>query len=106
MNPSKVDRDRLNSLADLPNVGKATAADLRLLGFQFPEQIAGECPYEMYRRLCAKTGTHHDPCVIDVFMSIKEFLKGGPARPWWEFTEARKTASQGNLRNEVWRHHR
>lgn len=92
MNPDKVERTRLRRLTDLPNIGKAAAEDLRLLGFEEPAQIAGACPYEMYRRLCELSGARHDPCVIDVFMSVTEFLKGEPARPWWAYTEARKAA--------------
>lgn len=90
MNPHKVNRARLEALTDLPNVGSATARDLQLLGFNTPEMLVGQCPFEMYRQLCAKTGVRHDPCVIDVFMSITDFLKGSPARPWWAFTAARK----------------
>lgn len=90
MNPHKVDRTRVKQLTDLPNVGQATAGDLRLLGFCSPEQLAGESPFEMYERLCEKTGQRHDPCVIDVFMSVTQFMNGEPARPWWEFTETRK----------------
>lgn len=90
MNPHKVNRARLEALTDLPNVGSATARDLQLLGFETPEMLVGQCPFEMYRQLCAKTGVSHDPCVIDVFMSITEFLNGTPALPWWNYTEARK----------------
>ena len=90
MSPKKVDRSRLKHLTDLPNVGKAIAEDLRLLGYHFPEQVSGASPFEMYERLCRETGHRHDPCVIDVFMSITDFLKGRPPRPWWEFTETRK----------------
>lgn len=97
MSPHKVERTKVKKLTDLPNVGKATVEDLRLLGYCSPEQIAGECPFEMYHRLCAMTAARHDPCVIDVFMSITEFLKGGPSRPWWEFTEVRKTAALGKV---------
>jgi hypothetical protein len=92
MNPHKVDRAKVTQLTDLPNVGKAIANDLRLLGFLTHRQIAGACPFAMYERLCQKTGQRHDPCVIDVFMSITSFLQGEPPRPWWEFTEARKKA--------------
>lgn len=99
MQPNKVDRSRVKKLTDLPNVGKATAADLRLLGFLSPEQLVGVCPFEMYERLCVKTGQRHDPCVIDVFMSITSFLNGEPPRPWWEFTETRKgVATGGNIK--------
>ena len=90
MNPHKVDRARVKQLTDLPNVGKATAADLRLLGFESPDQLAGACPFDMFEQLCLKTGHRHDPCVIDVFMSITRFMDGETPRPWWEFTEARK----------------
>jgi hypothetical protein len=90
MNPHKVDRTRLKQLADLPNVGKAIAADLALLGYSSPEQLIDECPFEMYKRLCQKTRRRHDPCVIDVFMSITEFMKGEQPRPWWEYTRVRK----------------
>ena len=90
MNPHKVDRVRVKQLTDLPNVGEATVADLRLLGFSSPEQLAGESPFEMYERLCQQTGRRHDPCVIDVFMSVTQFMNGEPPRPWWEFTETRK----------------
>ena len=48
MNPHKVDRVRVKLLTDLPNVGKATAEDLRMLGFHSPGQLVGECPFTMY----------------------------------------------------------
>ena len=95
MNPHKVDRARVKQLTDLPNVGKFTADDLRLLGFHSPEQLSGECPFEMYERLCQETGHRHDPSVIDVFMSITHFLKGESPQPWWEFTEMRKNILTG-----------
>ena len=90
MNPRRVDRSRTKRLTDLPNVGEATASDLRLLGYDSPEQLTGQSPFEMYARLCQVTGERHDPCVIDVFMSVTEFMNGEAPRPWWKFTETRK----------------
>ena len=52
--------------------------------------LVGECPFAMYERLCAITGRRHDPCVIDVFMSITRFMAGEAPRPWWEYTATRK----------------
>ena len=95
MNPHKVDRARIDQLTDLPNVGKATASDLCLLGFRSPQQLAGECPFAMYERLCRNTRQRHDPCVIDVFMSVISFMKGESPRPWWEFTATRKDILAG-----------
>lgn len=90
MHPSKVDRSRLSRLTDLPNVGKAGAEDLRLLGIHAPGQLIGKCPFEMYQALCEKTASRHDPCVIDVFVSVTRFMAGEDARPWWNFTPERK----------------
>lgn len=90
MHPSKVDRNRLVRLTDLPNVGMAFAGNFRLLGITEPQQLKGRCPFELYRDLCMKTGKSQDPCVIDVFMSVASFIEGNDAEPWWNFTEERK----------------
>ena len=90
MNPAKVDRNRLNELTDLPNIGKAGAGDLRLLGIHEPGQLVGLSPFDMYDALCEKTGVRHDPCVIDVFISVTRFMAGEAPRPWWEYTTMRK----------------
>jgi hypothetical protein len=90
MSPSKVDRARVVKLTDLPNVGPACAQDLRLLGIEEPGQLVGQDPFEMYRLLCEKTAMRHDPCVIDVFMSVTRFMAGEDARPWWAYTQERK----------------
>ena len=90
MNPNKVTRENLKTLTDLPNIGKAGEKDLNLLGIHQPEQLVGKCPYEMYYSLCFATGESHDPCVIDVFISITRFMKGENPLPWWKYTQERK----------------
>lgn len=90
MSPDKVDRSRLSRLEDLPNVGPATAADLRRIGIRAPRDLCGRDGYALYDTLCRETGVRHDPCVIDVFLSITHFMSGGEALPWWSFTERRK----------------
>ncbi|MES2741348.1 MAG: helix-hairpin-helix domain-containing protein [Pseudomonadota bacterium] len=90
MHPSKVDRSRLSRLTDLPNVGKAGGADLRLLGIEVPAQLIGRCPRQMYEQLCATTGQRHDLCVLDVFMSLTCFMACEAPRPWWDYTGQRK----------------
>lgn len=91
MNPAKVDRNCLKKLTDLPNIGKAIAEDLYLLGINVPNDLIGKDPLALYQQLCSITNAHHDPCVLDTFMSIINFMNGGPARPWWEFTSQRKS---------------
>jgi hypothetical protein len=90
VNPSKVKRDKVKSLLDLPNVGPATAGDLKLLGITKPEQLVGLDAYAMHERLCVLTKVKHDPCVIDVFLSLVHFANGGKPKPWWDFTAQRK----------------
>jgi hypothetical protein len=97
MNPQKVQRERVLKLEDLPNIGRAMADDLRLIGIHAPEQLRDQDAYEMYVSLCDKTGQRHDPCVIDVFLSIVHFMRGGDAKPWWEFTVQRKKELGGGF---------
>ncbi|MBK9219797.1 MAG: helix-hairpin-helix domain-containing protein [Uliginosibacterium sp.] len=92
MNPAKVIRERVKALTDLPNIGPAMAADLRLLGIDTPTQLLGRDPYAMYDDLCTRTHTRHDPCVLDVFLSITRFMAGDAPQPWWHYTAERKAA--------------
>jgi len=84
------DRETISRLDELPNIGKAMANDLRLIGIDHPKQLIGKRPFELYDALCATSGNRHDPCVIDVFMSVVHFMEGGEPLPWWSFSEERK----------------
>jgi len=84
------DRETVSRLEALPNVGKATAADLGSIGITHPKALIGREAFELYDALCARTGQRHDPCVIDVFMSVIHFMEGGEALPWWSFSGERK----------------
>ena len=97
MNPAKVQRDRVRTLTDLPNVGPSMARDLRQLGIEVPNQLAGRDPLQLYRALCRATGTRQDPCVLDVFMSITRFVDGAAPQPWWAYTTERKTRYAATL---------
>ncbi|MCC4621598.1 helix-hairpin-helix domain-containing protein [Xanthomonas cassavae CFBP 4642] len=91
MHPAKVDRAQLRRLTDLPNVGPACVQDLHLLGIHEPAQLRGCDAFEMHAQLCQRSGVRHDPCVIDVFLSIVRFMQGEAPRHWWEFSAERKT---------------
>lgn len=90
MNPSRVRREALRKLTDLPNIGSASAQDLERLGIHLPQDLVGQDPFEMYERLCWLSGQRHDPCVIDLLISITRFMAGEPPRPWWDYTAERK----------------
>jgi hypothetical protein len=81
----------VKELEDLPNIGKSIAGALRLLGILKPEDLRSKDAFALYTTLCNLTGKRKDPCVLDVFMSAINFVNGGPALPWWHFTDERKT---------------
>jgi hypothetical protein len=83
-------RTHFTRLEQLPNVGKATAGDFRLLGITVPQQLIGRDPYQLYDQLCEITGHRHDPCVMDVFIAVTRFMGGEPSTPWWAYTDERK----------------
>lgn len=90
MNPAKVSRARVRALTDLPNVGKAVAGDLQRLGISQPEDLRGQDAFALYQALCAQQGQRVDPCMLDVLLSLTDFVHGGEARPWWAYTAQRK----------------
>lgn len=77
-------------LEDIPNVGRSIAADLRALGIDDPQALAGQDPYELYARSNALRGLRQDPCLADVFIAAVRFMQGERAQPWWYYTAERK----------------
>lgn len=90
----KPDRGKVVRLEDLPNVGKAVAADLRRINITRPQDLAGEDPLKLFRKLQEVTGTRQDPCMLDTFMAVIHFMDSGEALPWWKFTKKRKQQYQ------------
>ena len=77
-------------LRQLPNVGPAMVRDLTLLGIERPAQLATCEGYALYRQLERLTGQRQDPCVLDTFLALVDFMQGAEPRPWWHYTAARK----------------
>jgi len=92
-----IDKAKLEAI---PNVGPAIAAKLRLLGYKKPSELTGADPYDMYKRLCLLAGKHHDPCLLDVFISAVSFCNGNPPEYWWKFTAERKAKLKKNTNND------
>jgi hypothetical protein len=93
-------RSDFRVLEQLPNVGPAIAADLRVLGVADPGDLRGRDPYALYEELCRVTKQRHDPCLLDTFIAAVRFMEGEPARPWWAYTAERKkqlAARQGAM---------
>ena len=52
--------------------------------------LRGKDAFVLYQKLCAATGQRQDPCVLDTFMAVTDFMRGAPAAPWWNYTAQRK----------------
>lgn len=79
---------------DIPNVGPRVARDFVTLGYKVPKDLKGKDPYVLYTKLCKKTKTRHDPCLLDTFMAVTDFMDGAMAKDWWRYTSARKKKYQ------------
>lgn len=90
MHPDKVKRDHLKKFTDLPNIGPAGAKDYQLLGYTEPLQLVGVSALHLYQRLCEITAQQHDPCVLDVLLSVEHFLAGDAPKVWWAYTAERQ----------------
>jgi nucleotidyltransferase/DNA polymerase involved in DNA repair len=81
-------------LNDLAGVGRATIADLHLLGIHSVAQLAAHDGERLYEKLCQVTGKQHDICCLDVFRcAIAQ--AADPALPieqtnWWYWSNLRK----------------
>jgi hypothetical protein len=87
---SKKTNNSIKELTDLPNIGKSIAEDLVILGIHKPKDLCDKDAFSLYEKLCNLKGKRQDPCVLDVFMAAISFVNGGPALPWWHFTDQRK----------------
>lgn len=90
----KPPKQRLQRLEDLPNIGKAIAADLRSLGVDTPAQLAELDPLATFECLATIMGTRHDPCALYTLMAVSHFQKSGEVLPWWHFTAPGKQLLQ------------
>lgn len=77
-------------LRALPNIGPAVARMLGRLGLQHPDDLRGQDPEVLFRRLCELDGRRHDPCLLDTLTAAVDFVGGAPARPWWYYSRLRK----------------
>lgn len=75
---------------DIPNVGPAMERDLLVLGLKNPADLTGKDAFTLYKKMCKVSGTRQDPCVLDTYIAVIDFMNGAPARPWFWYTKQRK----------------
>lgn len=91
----------MKKLSDLKNVGKATLADLTLLGIGSVEELACQDATFLFQELERRTNHRQDPCVWDVFAAIIHEAATGEASSWWEWTAKRKILQKKGQFNHV-----
>ncbi len=80
----------VRTFQDIPNVGPAMERDFSALGLQAPHDLKKQDPFKLYEKMCRISGVRQDPCVLDTYMAVIDFMNGAPARPWWYYTKIRK----------------
>lgn len=70
-------------------VGPAMARDFQLLGIKAPKDLKHKNAFNLYKKMCALEG-RQDPCVLDTYMAVIDFMNGAKPRLWWHYTEIRK----------------
>lgn len=75
---------------DIPNVGPAMARDFTLLGLRTPTDLIHKNPLALYKKMCKISGLRQDPCVLDTYIAVIDFMNGAPAKPWYFYTKGRK----------------
>lgn len=85
-----MNRKTFTQLEQLPNIGPAIAAKLQQIGIRTPTDLVGRNPYAMFKEFESLTGERCDLCLLDVFISVVQFMAGAPKKPWWAYTAERK----------------
>lgn len=96
MKPTKT--EQAARLEDIPNIGKAIAADLRTIGIQQPQQLIMHEALALYLKLAVQMGKRHDPCVLYTLLAARHYLLSGEKLSWWKFTESGKKLLAGHLK--------
>lgn len=91
VNMKILNHKNITKFTQIPNVGPRIASDFKTLGIKTPKDLAKQDPLKMYRKLEKLTNSKQDPCVLDTFMAVVDFMQGAPARPWWHYTPKRKS---------------
>ena len=80
----------VKNFVDIPNVGKAMERNFLLLGLKSPADLKNQDPYKLYQKMCKVSVVRQDPCVLDTYLAVVDFMNGAAIRPWWSYTTERK----------------
>lgn len=94
MATARVNSPDTRKLRDLVGIGKSIETNLRSLGITTVEELAAQNGEVLYERLCNKTRTRQDPCVLDTFRCVvaqaQNLRLPAEQRNWWWWSRQRK----------------
>jgi len=83
--------DVKSPLQVIPGVGPSVAKDLESLGIRKVEDLKRADPQELYERLCRKTRSRQDPCVLYTFRCAVYYASRPVHDPeklkWWNWKD-------------------
>ena len=84
------DRQSVERLTDIVNIGPAVAGALESIGVTKPQQLIGADGAALYEQLIESKREFYDPCVLDTFLAAVDYMNGNQPRAWWHYTADRK----------------
>ncbi len=88
-------------LRDLAGIGKSIEANLHSLGVTSVADLALRDGDDLYHRLCTKTHTRQDPCVLDTFRcgvaQARNPRLPAPQQNWWWWSRQRKAGKLADI---------
>lgn len=86
--------DRLKEFQVIPGVGPNIAQDFVDLGYKSVEDLRGENPGAMYKKLMDLRGRHVDRCVLYVFRCAVYYASNAHPNPellkWWNWMNKKR----------------
>ncbi|MGJ8677068.1 MAG: helix-hairpin-helix domain-containing protein [Akkermansiaceae bacterium] len=84
------DRSKISDFEQIINIGPKIADQFREIGLISPQDLKGNDPFLLYKKINKSRKQFVDPCVQDRYMSAIDFMNGNPPKLWWEYTKERK----------------
>ncbi len=83
----------LKKLQEIPGVGKSIAEDLWSINIKSPQDLKGQDPEMLYKKICLQAGMPVDRCMLYILRCAVYFASHDQHRPgllkWWNWSDAR-----------------
>lgn len=91
MNDKVRKAENIDDFRRIPGVGKSIAQDFLNLGFSSVNELKGQNPEQLYKRLCSLKKCHVDRCMLYVFRCAIYFAEtdhpDSELLKWWNWKD-------------------